>query len=299
MVCLTGSIILKEDHSSIDFNIQFNSSIGFMDKLEHLSVIKVSGEDADEFLQGQMTQSTEAINNDRLHLTSFCNPQGRVLATALIQSWNEAYYLILSSDLIDDLITCLNRYILRSKVYLNKEEINIFGINVSEKNNSDQSFIQSKNQSLRSLANDDSRLILLSYNDEEEQFQTISKEDWIIQDIKTGLPLINKINTIKYIPQMLNLDDLNAVSFTKGCYTGQEVVARVQHRGKIKQRMYQLEIETDDFVSPQVEVRNIDKKVGSVVMSARSNNICHALAVINIDYADKNLSINGCKVNLN
>ena len=270
-----------------------------MDKLEHLSVIKVSGEDADEFLQGQMTQSTEAINNDLLHLTSFCNPQGRVLATALIQSWNEAYYLILSSDLIDDLITCLNRYILRSKVYLTKEEINIFGINVSEKNNSDQSFIQSKNQSLRSLANDDSRLILLSYNDEEEQFQTISKEDWIIQDIKTGLPLINKINTIKYIPQMLNLDDLNAISFTKGCYTGQEVVARVQHRGKVKQRMYQLEIETDDFVSPQVEVRNIDKKVGSVVMSARSNNICHALAVISIDYADKNLSINGCKVNLN
>lgn len=270
-----------------------------MDKLEHLSVIKVSGEDADEFLQGQMTQSTEAINNDLLHLTSFCNPQGRVLATALIQSWNEAYYLILSSDLIDDLITCLNRYILRSKVYLNKEEINIFGINVSKKNNSYQSFIQSKNQSLRSLANDDNRLILLSYNDEEEQFQTISKEDWIIQDIKTGLPLINKINTIKYIPQMLNLDDLNAISFTKGCYTGQEVVARVQHRGKIKQRMYQLEIETDDFVSPQVEVRNIDKKVGSVVMSARSNNICHALAVININYADKNLSINGCKVNLN
>ena len=60
-----------------------------MAKLEHLSVIKVSGDDADEFLQGQMTQSTEVINEDLLHLTSFCNPQGRVVATALIQSWNE------------------------------------------------------------------------------------------------------------------------------------------------------------------------------------------------------------------
>ena len=76
-------------------------------------------------------------------------------------------------------------------------------------------------------------------------------------------------------------------------------MARVKHRGKIKQRMYQLEIETDDFVSPQVEVRNIDKKVGSVVISARSNNICHALAVINIKYIDKDFSINACKVNLN
>ena len=270
-----------------------------MDKLEHLSVIKVSGEDASEFLQGQMTQSTETINNDLLHLTSFCNPQGRVLVTALIQTWNEAYYLILSSDLIDDLITCLSRYILRSKVYLSKEEINIFGINVSKKNNSDQSLMQSKNQSLRPLANDDSRLILLSDLDEGKKSHTINKEDWIIQDINTGIPLISKINSLKYIPQMLNLDDLNAISFTKGCYTGQEVVARVQHRGKIKQRMYQLEIKTDDFLSPQVEVRNIDKKVGSVVISARNNNIYHALAVINIDDADKNLSINGCKVNLN
>ena len=270
-----------------------------MDKLEHLSVIKVSGEDASEFLQGQMTQSTETINNDLLHLTSFCNPQGRVLATALIQTWNEAYYLILSSDLTDDLITYLSRYILRSKVYLSKEEINIFGINVTKKNNSDQSLIQSKNQSLRPLANDDSRLILLSDLDEGKKFHTINKEDWIIQDINTGIPLISKINSLKYIPQMLNLDDLNAISFTKGCYTGQEVVARVQHRGKIKQRMYQLEIETDDFLSPQIEVRNIDKKVGSVVISARNNNICHALAVININDADKNLSINGCKVNLN
>ena len=270
-----------------------------MDKLEHLSVIKVSGDDADEFLQGQMTQSTEAINEELLHLTSFCNPQGRIVATALIQSWNENYYLIVSSDLIDDLIAWLSRYILRSKVIIGKEEINIYGIGDYEKNNFDKSNIQSSNQSLKVLSIDKNRSIFLSHNDKEEQLQTISKEDWITQDIKSGLPLINKINTIKYIPQMLNLDDLNAISFTKGCYTGQEVVARVQHRGKIKQRMYQLEIETDDFVSPQVEVRNIDKKVGSVVISAISNNICHALAVININYIDKDLSINGCKVNLN
>jgi folate-binding Fe-S cluster repair protein YgfZ len=76
-------------------------------------------------------------------------------------------------------------------------------------------------------------------------------------------------------------------------------VARVQHRGKIKQRMYQLEIQTDDFVSPQVEVRNIDKKVGSVVISSLKDSFCYGLAVINISDVDKNLSINGCKVNLN
>ena len=272
-----------------------------MAKLEHLSVIKVSGDDADEFLQGQMTQSTEVINEDLLHLTSFCNPQGRVVATALIQSWNEHYYLILSSDLIDDLIAWLSRYILRSKVIIGKEEINIFGINVSKKDNSDQSFIQSKNQSLRSLrslANDDSRLILLSYNDEEEQFQTISKEDWIIQDIKTGLPLINKINTIKYIPQMLNLDKLNAISFSKGCYTGQEVVARVQHRGKIKQRMYKLAIDINVLLDEKSEIVNIDKKVGSILISHLNKNKCMALAVINCSAIKDNLTVEGHKIKI-
>ena len=87
-----------------------------MKTLEHLSVLKISGDDATEFLQGQMTQDTGELNDDQIHLTSFCNPQGRIIATSLIQYRNEAYYLILSSDLIDDLKSHLQRYILRSKV---------------------------------------------------------------------------------------------------------------------------------------------------------------------------------------
>ena len=264
-----------------------------MKKLEHLSVLKISGDDAKEFLQGQMTQSADELNDDQIHLTSFCNAQGRVIATTLIQFWNEAYYLILGSDLLDDLTTCLSRYILRSKVILTKNEINIFG--VFKKDTS--KIVDSDSDSLKSLSNDPERFILLS--NEYQGEDTIDMNNWILEDIKNGIPLINKINSLEYIPQMLNLDHLEGISFTKGCYTGQEVVARVQHRGKIKQRMYQLEIQTDDFVSPQVEVKNIDKKVGSVVISSLKDSFCYGLAVINISDVDKNLSINGCKVNLN
>ena len=139
-------------------------------------------------------------------------------------------------------------------------------------NNFDKSNIQSSNQSLKVLSIDKNRSIFLSHNDKEEQFQTISKEDWITQDIKSGLPLINKINTIKYIPQMLNLDKLNAISFSKGCYTGQEVVARVQHRGKIKQRMYKLAIDINVLLDEKSEIVNIDKKVGSILISHLNKN---------------------------
>ena len=277
-----------------------------MKRLEHLSVLKISGDDAKEFLQGQMTQSTDELNDDQIHLTSFCNPQGRVIATALIQFWNEAYYLILGSDLLDDLTICLSRYILRSKVILTKNEINIFGVFKKDTSKIDSRF---NSDSLKSLSNDPERFILLSNKYQGED--TIDMNNWILEDIKSGIPLINKINSLEYIPQMLNLDHLEGISFTKGCYTGQEVVARVQHRGKIKQRMYQIEIEEfpeiysnqgmipDDFISPQVEVRNIDKKVGSVVISSLKDSFGYGLAVINISDADKDLSINGYKVNLN
>jgi len=277
-----------------------------MKRLEHLSILKISGDDAKEFLQGQMTQSTDELNDDQIHLTSFCNPQGRVIATALIQFWNEAYYLILGSDLLDDLTICLSRYILRSKVILTKNEINIFGVFKKDTSKIDSRF---NSDSLKSLSNDPERFILLSNKYQGED--TIDMNNWILEDIKSGIPLINKINSLEYIPQMLNLDHLEGISFTKGCYTGQEVVARVQHRGKIKQRMYQVEIEEfpeiysnqgmipDDFISPQVEVRNIDKKVGSVVISSLKDSFGYGLAVINISDADKDLSINGYKVNLN
>ena len=268
-----------------------------MNKLEHLSVIKVSGDDANEFLQGQMTQNTEAINNEFIHLTSFCNPKGRVLATALIQSWNEAYYLILSEDLIDDLIAWLSRYILRSQVTISNEEINIFGVSEDEKKNIDESYSLSSNQSLKRLFNDETRLILLSYEDE-NKFKTIDKKEWIIQDINAGIPLIGTLNSLEYIPQMLNLDHLNAISFSKGCYTGQEVIARVEHRGKIKQRLYKIEAATDDFFLPQIEIIDMDKKVGNVVISSLSENVCHGLGVINISNAGENLSIEGTELKI-
>ena len=263
-----------------------------MEKLEHLSVLIISGDDASEFLQGQMTQSTDILDDQQIHLTSFCNPQGRVIATALIQLWNEAYYLIVSSDLIDDLSNHLSRYILRSKVIISKNEINVFGIH--KKDASD--IVNTDNQSLRSLANDNERFVLLS--NEYKGKDTISKEDWILEDIKNGIPIINKINSLEYIPQMINLDHLEGISFSKGCYTGQEVIARVQHRGKVKQRLYRIEAKTDKVFTPKDEIEQMGKKVGNVLISSLNNNNCDALAVINVLKKYENLTINGVELRI-
>ena len=105
------------------------------------------------------------------------------------------------------------------------------------------------------------------------------------------IPIINKESSEKFIPQMLNLDILNAVSFSKGCYTGQEVVARVQHRGKIKQRMFKIKTNSENPISAGSEICHESKKVGTVLISSKNNDVYISLAVINCSDAKKQLSI--------
>ena len=120
------------------------------------------------------------------------------MATALIQLLNEAYHLILSSDLIDDLTNHLSRYILRSKVILSKNEINAFGIYKKDT----VAIVDSDNHSLRSLFNDDQRFVLLS--NEYQGQDSIDEKNWLLEDIRSGIPIINKINSISSLnPNMI------------------------------------------------------------------------------------------------
>ena len=261
-----------------------------MDKLEHLSVIKVSGDDAGEFLQGQMTQDIRALEDGKIHMTSFCNVQGRVIASAFIQCENDHYDLILSSELADDLKNHLQRYILRSKVTIEKSEEMVFGI-FKKDNVSDQQFF-------KPLSNDLERMLILANQAPENIDNFITSEEWIQCDINKMIPIITKESSVKFIPQMLNLDILDAVSFSKGCYTGQEVIARVQHRGKAKQRLYRIEAQTDKLFTPKDEIEQMGNKVGNVVISSLSENICDGLGVIKISAAGENLSIKGAELKI-
>ena len=91
---------------------------------------------------------------------------------------------------------------------------------------------------------------------------------------------------------MLNLDILDAVSFSKGCYTGQEVVARVQHRGKVKKRMYKINIKETDSVDPHTQIMDQKKSVGNIVLSKKIANDCICLAVINQVDSTSELTVN-------
>ena len=191
-----------------------------MKHLEHLRILTISGEDAGELLQGQMTQDIRKLKDDKIHMTSFCNVQGRVIASAFVQCEGDRYDLILSSELVEDLCNHLQRYILRSKVEIQQSEKLAYAIFSKD--------IASDQELFKTLSNNPERMLALANSVPENIENFIASEEWIEHDIKGMIPIIHKESSEKFIPQMLNLDILNAVSFSKGCYTGQEVVARVQ-----------------------------------------------------------------------
>ena len=261
-----------------------------MKDLEHLRILTISGEDAGELLQGQMTQDIKKLEDEKIYITSFCNVQGRVIASSFIQERNDQYDLILSSEIIDELENHLQRYILRSKVLIEQSDEKTFGAYKSD--------INEDSKECRSLKNDPKRVLTLSSQVPESIDNFITSEEWIRCDIENSIAIINKESTEKFIPQMLNLDILDAVSFSKGCYTGQEVVARVQHRGKIKQRMFKFKTENEDLISHGSEIHHESKKVGTVVISELIDNYSIGLAVINSADNESQLNIGDINIKL-
>ena len=261
-----------------------------MKDLEHLRILTISGEDAGELLQGQMTQDIKKLEDEKIYITSFCNVQGRVIASSFIQERNDQYDLILSSEIIDELENHLQRYILRSKVLIEQSDEKTFGAYKSD--------INEDSKECRSLKNDPKRVLTLSSQVPESIDNFITSEEWIRCDIENSIAIINKESTEKFIPQMLNLDILDAVSFSKGCYTGQEVVARVQHRGKIKQRMFKFKTENKDLITHGSEIHHESKKVGTVVISELIDNNSIGLAVINSADNESQLNIGDINIKL-
>ena len=269
-----------------------------MKHLDHFSIISISGDDSTEFIQGQMTQDISAIGDDEARMTAILNPQGRVMSTALIMHWDDSIILVLNKDTVDDLIVWLSRFILRSKVTVSRLEAHIYGLNQNLANiESDSLDLEKEIFCLRSIETDAERTLLITkslHDFSKSSITTMSSRNWQLADIQAGIPIIYKENIAKFIPQMVNLDLINGISFNKGCYTGQEIVARVQHRGKIKRRMFHISTQQSNTeIRPGTPVLLGDSEVGTIIQSEPHKNQIHSLAVIRGDASKKKLLVNG------
>lgn len=211
-------------------------------QLSQFGAIGVSGPDSAEFLQSQLTNDVTSLLPGKAQFTSYCSHQGKVIGTYYLVPDEQAWILLCSADLVELTIQKLAKYIMRSKVKLTNEtgNLELFGLadTKSISLNTGQKQWQLPGDSKKSLLATSKQRPDATKSFLEEECQKISPAAWKLLEIADGIPQFSQPLSELYLPQMLNLDQLEGVSFSKGCYPGQEIVARAHYRGQVKRRMF-------------------------------------------------------------
>jgi tRNA-modifying protein YgfZ len=207
-------------------------------RLSRYGLLSVSGVDARDFLHAQLTNDIENLPADRAALAGWCSAKGRLLATFLVIPAPQGYLLQLARDLAPAVAKRLSMFVLRSKVRISDESAAWaqFGMWDVE---ADTTKIEWKDQGV-AVPMGEKRLLRLEPAASATLACKADEETWYLQEIRAGRPLITAATQDQFVPQMVNLEVLGGVDFQKGCYPGQEIVARAQYRGQVKRRMVRL-----------------------------------------------------------
>ena len=218
-------------------------------------LILASGEDARDFLQGQLSNDVSEVTATRGQLAAYCTPKGRVLATLTVWQWKDGYVLQVPRALAEPIGKRLRMYVLRSRVNLEdiSDQIALIGATgaavaslSSQIGNLPQAayeVVSSSDLSVLALPGDRIQVALnadaaLAVWDRLAALGKPAGQDlWDWHGITAGVPVVTAPASDQFLPQMLNLHLVGGVSFRKGCYTGQEIVARAQYLGQVKRRL--------------------------------------------------------------
>lgn len=246
-----------------------------------LAILEVSGVDSKTYLQGQLTNDISLLDNQPFQLSAHLNNKGRMLASFVItRAAENTYYLFTTKEVLIRILPRLKMFVLRSKVTINESAlIPLF----SDHKIADGHNIElAANHFLSAVGNAGRDVITDNHL-------------WHKFLIDQGIPLIYNSTYEKFTPQQVNYELINGVSFTKGCYTGQEIVARTHYLGKVKRRMYRFSCDNtvpigQAITSPKME----NQEVGVIVDCVSNDNKSSGLASIQTDCInDAFINING------
>ena len=199
--------------------------------LNQSRLIEIVGADAEKYLQGQLTADVTKLAIGEHTLTSHCDPKGKMSALfRLYRAQAEQFFAIIRCELLPEALVQLKKYAVFSKVTFTELDTPLFGVaNATTLAN------LSENATALVLSCAQNRAIVWG-----ETLTTHGESAlWDLADIQDGLPILAKANQFELIPQAANLQAVeNAISFTKGCYIGQETVARAKYRGANKRAMF-------------------------------------------------------------
>jgi folate-binding protein YgfZ len=239
--------------------------------LSHLGLIAVRGEDAESFLQGQLTNDLRELTEQHSHLSSHCSAKGRMIANFRLFRRAGVIYLQLPAENLEPMLKRLGMFKLRAKVELEDASDRLVRIGLA--GNCATEILEGEAGTPPSLGNGvthHGELTLVRLPEPDVRYEILGPaerivdlwtrladrgavpsgaERWALYDIRAGLPTVFGATVEAFVPQMANMQFVDGVSFTKGCYSGQEVVARMQYLGTLKRRMYRAEV--DSPVAPK------------------------------------------------
>lgn len=275
----------------------------FFCPLSNLELIALEGEKAADFLQGQVTCDVREIQDDQTRRAAHCNPKGRILSTFRVLKFAKRFYLLVPASMVDLIIVQLKKYAIFSKVILKRDDslkvIGCVGKEIAETleeilgklpEEPDQAVFYSHNILVTRVQGILPRFEIIGLSEAiislqktlVAKYQKESEEPWRLWEINSGVPTIYPETCDLFTPQMLNYPALNAVSFKKGCYTGQEVIARTHYLGKVKRHLHTLNLKIGRLPKPGDMLYDADKQAVGTVIDAALQTIgeCRLLAVV-------------------
>ncbi len=286
--------------------------------IAHLAVLKIGGADAVKLLQGQVTCNVNEVTETKSSLGALCTPKGRAITTFLLIKTPDYFLMVLPRELLEIVQKRLQMYVLRSAVTLTNcsDQLCLIGLSESGRqteclfdtrqiNGNDIRINFSKTEARHLIITEpDQAIKLWSVAINEQNFIATNSEQWRYKDLLSGLPWLTTETTEEFIPQMLNLDQLGGISYNKGCYTGQEIVARTHYLGKTKRELFLAECNSDTLPNPNspildknAETEQVLAKVlialpSTSMMKENQNNITMLIVLQSSEDNQYNLTLN-------
>jgi tRNA-modifying protein YgfZ len=280
----------KTSHSSYQLPSGLPSGVL---KLEHLGIIRVTGADAASFLQGQLTNDVALLGMNESRLAAFCSAKGRMQASFTIYKrpaldtaqTTPDIYMVCSRDILAPTLKRLSMFVMRAKAKLTDvtAEFSIYGLTgnaiyliATKAINTPATAIFNASTviALHPTLGQSRALCITPVGDAAPAGEALSTELWHWGEVQAGIATITAPIVEAFVPQMLNYESVGGVNFKKGCYPGQEVVARSQFRGTLKRRAYVVNIDATDsqpFVSQEVfHESDTEQPCGTVVQVAKN-----------------------------
>jgi len=249
--------------------------------LENRSLIKISGEDSETFLQSQFSNDITNIKDKQIQINAYCQHQGKIIAILWVFKKKDDYFLSVLTELKALVLSKLNMYKLMSRVQIDDYSNLVYQFGLIKENQE------------KSIRINESLSILIT----SELIPSVeSNSIWELACIENILPEVHLKMSEKITPQLVNLDiDELGVSFTKGCYPGQEVVARMHYLGKPKRRLFRFTSDCHVVIGDTLEVKGSQslKSSGQVIQIAKKDNKSQFLATFELKHIKEKIFLNG------